>query len=81
MRRPPSSSSIGTARGRSRTHARGVRRQGSDNITTYLDWDDEGARERSVEELVYVFDATWDLMYGALSRWDTGDIVRTFPHT
>lgn len=43
------------------------------------EWDEEGAPARTAAKLVRGLDDSWQLMAGALARWTSEDMAKTYP--
>ena len=49
--------------------------EGGPQLAPLVEWDDDGAPQRSADELVGGLAATWEVMQNAIGRWTPADLV------
>jgi len=49
--------------------------EGGPQLAPLVEWDDDGAPQRSADELVGGLAATWEVMQNAVGRWTPADLV------
>jgi len=57
-----------------------VMQEGSDDLTRYYSWDEDGGSQLTTAQLIEGLTVTWQLMQDCLNRWTPADLEQPFHH-